>query len=446
MAKIEAIGFDMDHTLALYNSEPLDRLAFREAKKKLVAWGYPKEVARISYDPSFVIRGLVVDRRRGNILKMDLHRYVARATHGTEPLRAEERDRLYRPRLVRISDASYRPVDSPFSLPEIDLYAQLVDLADRRGEGPQIYRILYDDVRRAFDTSHADGSIKQVIAQNPGRFLLPDPALPETLDRFRRHGYRIFLLTNSESHYTALVLDHLLTAKPPARIHWSDYFDLVVVRANKPGYFLRRTQAEPIEDGFGLHGSRGKVWSGGGVRDLERRLGARGDRILYFGDHTYGDILKSKKVCQWRTAMIVHEMEREIGIVERLAIPARTLRRHLAARDRLETVADYLDRRVTGNGRARASVTPYEAQRLLPRVRSRIERLEGAIQKLETYCDHAQNATWGPTFRTERAPSYFASQVRAFACIYTGRVSNFLKYPVDRYFQAGSETLPHERL
>jgi 5'-nucleotidase len=87
MSGIGAIGFDMDHTLALYDPAPFEVLAFEEAKKKLLSAGYPKELKKLRYDASFVIRGLIVDKRRGNILKMDQHRYVARATHGTTPSR-----------------------------------------------------------------------------------------------------------------------------------------------------------------------------------------------------------------------------------------------------------------------------------------------------------------------------------------------------------------------
>ena len=42
MANIEAVGFDMDYTLAQYN-EAFDMLAFEGAKDKLVDMGYPSE-------------------------------------------------------------------------------------------------------------------------------------------------------------------------------------------------------------------------------------------------------------------------------------------------------------------------------------------------------------------------------------------------------------------
>ena len=43
-------------------------------------------------------------------------------------------------------------------------------------------------------------------------------------------------------------------------------------------------------------------------------IGASGDRVLYFGDHTYGDILRSKRSVGWRTAMIVPEVAAEAAV------------------------------------------------------------------------------------------------------------------------------------
>ena len=173
MSAVEAIGFDLDYTLALYKREPFEVLAFEEAKRKLLAQGYPAEIADLRYDGSFVIRGLIVDKKRGNILKMDQHRYVARACHGTAPMPDEERKRIYRTRPIRLSGNGYVPVDTPFSLPEIDLYAQLVDLMDRTRWRHRDYASLYDEVRAAVDRAHADGSIKDRVARDPGATCCP---------------------------------------------------------------------------------------------------------------------------------------------------------------------------------------------------------------------------------------------------------------------------------
>jgi 5'-nucleotidase len=447
MSTVQAIGFDMDHTLALYDREPFEQVAFEEAKRKLLAAGYPPDTARLRYDGTFVIRGLIVDKKRGNILKMDQHRYVAHASHGTRPLPDDVRKRIYQTRPIRLSGNDYVPVDTPFSLPEIDLYAQLVDLMDRVRWRRRDYRTLYDEVRSAADQAHADGSIKERIAKDPDRYLLPDPALPATLRRMKDHGYRLFLLTNSEAAYTSLVMDRLLSRSAPSRQSWTEFFDLIVVRANKPGFFRNRSRCVPIRLP-GVDGSRerGKAVTGGGVRDLERLLGCGGDRILYFGDHTYGDILKSKRVRLWRTAMVIQELEPEIETRERLAVYLEKIRKGIERREHLDLLRDGLDRTMRGDAPPRMSgLGRREAGRLRQGIDLQMAALEGAISRLEQEIERAHNPLWGPVFRTDHEPSHFAAQVREFACIYTSRVSNFLHYPASKYFQVYPEVMPHER-
>jgi len=51
LSAIDAIGFDMDYTLAQYQQPAFDNLAFEGAKRKLVdLLGYPKEVLDLQYD------------------------------------------------------------------------------------------------------------------------------------------------------------------------------------------------------------------------------------------------------------------------------------------------------------------------------------------------------------------------------------------------------------
>ncbi|MBM3285784.1 MAG: HAD-IG family 5'-nucleotidase [Candidatus Eisenbacteria bacterium] len=447
MSAVLAVGFDMDHTLALYRKRPFEELAFEKAKRKLLAAGYPSDVADLRYDASFVIRGLIVDKRRGNILKMDQHRYVAQAYHGTSRLPDEERKRLYQRSPIRLSGDSFMPIDTPFSLPEIDLYAQLVDLADRKRWRAHRYRTLYDEVRWAVDQAHADGSIKNEIAKDPGRFLVRDPSLPATLHRMKEHGYRLFLLTNSEASYTSLIMDRLLGGMIPSKRGWTEFFDLVVVRAGKPGFFRNRTVSMPTAlPGVRRASERLKAVAGGGVRDLERRIGCAGDRILYFGDHTYGDILKSKRVRMWRTAMVIQELEEELTARGRMAASIERLHRARERREQLDLVRDGLDRAARGDAPPQLpGLGRKRARDLRDRIDERLRILQREIDGLAGLIDRAHNIHWGPVFRTGHAPSHFAEQVQDFACIYTGRVSNFIHYPVAKYFHVLPEVMPHER-
>ena len=86
----------MDYTLAQYKAETFEALAYRSTLDKLVRYfGYPEFLLGLEFDCSYMTRGLVIDKRRGNILKVDRHKYVKVAQHGFAQLSREERLTAY---------------------------------------------------------------------------------------------------------------------------------------------------------------------------------------------------------------------------------------------------------------------------------------------------------------------------------------------------------------
>ncbi|MDP7032714.1 MAG: HAD-IG family 5'-nucleotidase [Gemmatimonadota bacterium] len=452
MGSLGAIGFDLDHTLAHYRVQEVDELAFRITQKKLVEKrGYPEEVLRIPYNPLFVVRGLVIDRKRGNILKMDYHNYVTRAYHGSRLLDEADRKRIYRMRRLRLSSDAYISVDTLFHMPEAYLYLALVDHFESRGSTPD-FEAIYADVRAMIDEAHADGSIKQEIRADPAHYIAPDPMLGRVLAMFRDSSRKVFLLTNSEAYYTDVLLSFLLESNGGPS--WKSYFDLVVVDACKPGYFLNRDTPGRFLEGTGEPGS---VYSGGNVAHLEEQLGFAGDRILYWGDHTYGDILRSKKSVGWRTAMIIPELEAELATTDRISTDLHLLNEALTSRDRLdreENLTLQASERLAAMAEHSADSPDEVRKDLLLRlkrtrdhlaaVRAERVRLHREIAQRDDECQRAHNPFWGMLFRDGNEITRFGHQVRDFACIYTSRVSNLLNYPPDSYFRAPVNRLPHE--
>lgn len=94
MEKIQSVGFDMDYTLAEYTRD-FDLLAYDGAVRKLLDMGYPPAVAEFVYNPERYQRGLLIDKRRGNLIKLDRHKYVKVAYHGLDELSSAERKRTY---------------------------------------------------------------------------------------------------------------------------------------------------------------------------------------------------------------------------------------------------------------------------------------------------------------------------------------------------------------
>jgi hypothetical protein len=328
---------------------------------------------------------------------------------------------------------------------------------------------IYDDVRACVDKVHRDGSLKAVIMKDIDRYFMADQNLRPTLERFRALGKKLFLLTNSEYEYTDAVLEHLLGT---AEETWHDLFDLIICESGKPKFFQDGAQAQPIETGDPHHDFY--CFRRGNGAFIEEFLGHDGDEILYFGDHTYGDILRSKKTVGWRTAMVIFELEREIRINERrsylnleitdLMDRARDLRRD---RDQLNLLLRAMEHRATdpappvpswAQGFASRELKSYLAVSPTERSARRenlaqtlagldflVRQTVGRREVLDRRLREAHNHTWGRTFREGNEISRFGRQVKEFACIYTSRVANFLNYPGDFYFTGLEERMPHER-
>ena len=458
MTAIRAIGFDLDHTLAHYDPVPVEELGFDLTKKKLVEEkGYPQEILSLKYDPQWVIRGLVVDKKRGNILKMDYFNFVSRAYHGLTALRSDERRRAYRSDRIRLGHENYVSVDTLFHLPEVYLYAALVDYIERQdlGKAPD-YERLYQDVREMIDEAHRDGSLKSVITAHLDRTIRLDPEARTTLEEFRRSGKKLFLLTNSEWEYTDTLLRHILQRGRGAPAHWTDLFHVVIVEAGKPQFFLSSDAPEPVPQ---LQGTKLSALVGrrGSAAYLQRALGAAGEHVLYFGDHTYGDILQSKRVAGWRTAMIVPELDREITVTAEHAKDFDRLSRLSSERHQLEVEKAAIGRelrRLTlvlgepdGSDPARRSEIAERIQEIPEQTASLEKRgteLEREIATLRIKIDRAYNPRWGSLFREGNESSRFGHQLKDFACVYTSRVSNFLNYPWNYYFQSPVGYMPHD--
>lgn len=52
-------------------------------------------IADWQFDWRYMVRGLTIDKKRGNILKIDRHKYVKIAYHGFQELSRDERRALY---------------------------------------------------------------------------------------------------------------------------------------------------------------------------------------------------------------------------------------------------------------------------------------------------------------------------------------------------------------
>jgi 5'-nucleotidase len=462
LSQIEVVGFDMDYTLALYNQSKIEELSIRATLDKLVTnKGYPEAIRVLDYQPALGIRGLVVDRQHGNVFKPDRYGTPGRARHGLRILERAHRADLYQRQRTPLGHSRYAWIDSLFALPEAVLYVCLVEFFDAYDGPKPEYAKLWQDIRECIDLAHRDGSIKVTVAADMKAFIERDESLAETLHKFRSSGKRLFLLTNSAWDYTNPVMSYLLDGVLPAYPSWRNYFDVIVVSAAKPLFFTEENPFIELDaDGAPVAKAaangplqRGKVYSGGNVREFEERARARGDRVLFVGDHIYGDMLRSRKSSTWRTAMILQEMEHEISVHDQVA-PS------LARLDHLERQLRHLDAEISDKQLVLRSLQKLEeaessneevpaakrtVKELLDKLRAELRASVAEHTILETQLDAAFNPHWGPLFREGHEISKFGEQVEAYACVYTSRVSNFRFYSPNRHFRGPRDRMPHER-
>ena len=113
------VGFDMDYTLAIYRQERMDALSVELTVDRLIRRGYPRELKELVYDTRFPIRGLLVDKRYGHILKMDRYKVVHRGYHGMQRLDQKVMEELYHDKRIRPHTSRYHWIDTLFALSEV---------------------------------------------------------------------------------------------------------------------------------------------------------------------------------------------------------------------------------------------------------------------------------------------------------------------------------------
>jgi HAD superfamily 5'-nucleotidase-like hydrolase len=475
MAGIDWVGFDMDYTLAIYNQQEMDRLSIRATVEKLSTRGYPEEILRsIDYRIDFPIRGLLIDKRYGHILKMDRFKVVQKGYHGLRELGKDEIRALYQQKKIRPTTARYHWIDTLYALSEATMYTGIVDAHERRGLELDFAR-LFTDIRECIDEAHRDGTILDEVNSNLPRYVERDPLLAQTLHKLRSAGKKLFLLTNSRWAYTEKMMSYLLGGAMPEYPSFRHYFDVLIVAAAKPAFFqearpmLRREGAEVRPATLPLE--RGAVYEGGNLHDFEAALGVTGDRVLYVGDHIYGDILRSKKESAWRTAMIIQEMEAEVvaheACREQHKKSAELEQRREELEDQLrfyqqryKEIARKIDEEASkqnGSPRppgpaappARSANSAVEADRA--RVKRAVERVRGQLRQVDAEAGALEREIaqrfhpyWGSLLKEANETSSFGDQVEEYACVYTSRVSNLLAYSPLQYFRSPRDLLPHE--
>lgn len=448
LKKIKAIGFDMDYTLVRYQSEPFEQLAYGLFVQKLIALKrYPQEILKLKFDFSQAIRGLVIDKKRGNLLKLNLYGKIKSSSHGTIPHDYKERRGIYKGKFIDLNDSNYSCIDTTFSIAQAVLYAQLVNLKDLSESSGNFlypsYQNLFEDLLEVVDLTHRDDSLKGEVRKNPERYVIQDENTVQLLQRFREFGKKLFLITNSDFSYTNFVMEYSFGPYLKKQ-KWYDLFESVITLAAKPHFFTHPTpfltidkNKETMTNTFGPL-TPFSIYQGGNAHKLQEDFNLRPEEILYMGDHIYGDVLSLKKASGWRTALVIEELSEEIQGVKNSQELNEEIHRLMQEKSLLEQELNlWRDKEKEEREKSKSEIA---------RIFKDIDQIDSFLAEKLGKINHYFNSTWGEMMRSGSDESYFAGQVAKYACLYMAKVSDLIEYSPYSYFRPLKRYLPHEIL
>nr|XP_046231533.1 5'-nucleotidase, cytosolic II, like 1 [Scatophagus argus] len=443
LENIKCYGFDMDYTMAMYKSPDYESLGFELIRDRMVSIGYPHELLRYTYDPSFPTRGLVIDTTYGNLLKVDSNGNILVCSHGFHFLKGADIHKYYPNKFIQRDDTErFYILNTLFNLSETYLYSCLVDFFTRctrytnilkgyqHGDLFMSYRSMFQDVRDAMDFIHDTGILKERTLKNLEKYVVNDPNLPVLLTRIKEVA-KVFLATNSDYNYTEAIMKYLLESNAKSgspKKSWRSFFDLIVVDTRKPLFFAEGTVLRQVDTDTGKLRigtytgdlQHGTVYSGGSSDIVCDLLGVKGKDILYVGDHIFGDILKSKKRQGWKTFLVVPELAKELQVWEE--------KKNLF--EELKCLDIFL-------------AEQYKHMDSSSRVSIDIGTIQMRMKVL-TYRMDMSYGQMGSLLRSGSRQTLFASQLMRYADLYSSTCMNLLHYPFNYLFMAPPVLMPHE--
>ena len=153
---------------------------------------------------------------------------------------------------------------------------------------------------------------------------------------------------------------------------------------------------------------------------------AKGRDVLYFGDHIHGDVIRSKKLCGWRTFLIVPEIAQEITI-------------WVEEKKKFDQL-DMLNSELTDCYLDLDSAKDVDSEDL----NVKIKELKKSMREVSHDID-IMYGKFGSLFRSGSRQTFFAAQTVRYADLYAASFINLINYPFSYYFQAPHALMPHEQ-
>ncbi len=434
----------MDHTLVRYNTKKFEELTYEHVIKKLIIEkNYPEEILNLKYDFDKVIRGLVLDSKNGDVLKLNQFGKIRFKAHGTKRISYQDLKNQHQDKYIDHRLAHYFYIDSGFSVAEALLFSQLVDLKDGNlFKTLPSYQKIAEDVRFCTNESHSDQSLKGAVEKNIKNYIIQDSNIAKGLERFKAHGKKLFLLTNSFYEYTKLLLDYTILPFLSNHKHWIDLFEVIITGGDKPRFFYDNIPFLKIDPKTNFMTndkqdiSKG-VYQGGNARTFTKSMNLNEEDILYIGDHIYGDVVRLKQECNWRTGLVVEELSNELDTLSKVNPLNSEVEKLMKKKQPLE---DQLVDITTERMETGTNTSENEFKTLQNQISKIDLKIRENIQNIQL----SFNSHWGEIMRVGNEESFFARQVIRYSCIYMPRLSDFLNISPRSYLRSIRRKMPHE--
>jgi hypothetical protein len=241
------------------------------------------------------------------------------------------------------------------------------------------------------------------------------------------------------------LMNHCFTPYLEEHEHWWELFELTVTLSQKPAFFTGKNHFLKVDlDNGTMTNISGeltpkKIYQGGNAEKMQKDLGLDGEEILYIGDHIFGDIVSLKRSCNWRTALVVEELQQELE----------SLIKGTSIQDEITTLMqqkEIFENELDGLYAMEFEMGNAIDKKTIKGKLDQIQNLDHQISdKIKAY-QGLYNPLWGELMRAGQEESRFAGQVEKYACIYMSKIADFSGYSPRKYYRPPKRYLPHEEI
>mmetsp|Transcript_8687 Transcript_8687/g.11291 ORF Transcript_8687/g.11291 Transcript_8687/m.11291 type:complete len:455 (+) Transcript_8687:574-1938(+) len=396
------------------------------------------------FDKNFAVRGLVCEKEKGLLFKLDANNRIAKGSvfFARQRLTDEEMVKEFGSRHLS-HDYVTRKLKK---IPDLFTLAEACLLSDAcqyflENNIPFHPGAVTEDVNMAIRYVHKSETMHKEVMSNMDKYYHPTPYLADMLQQLRKKK-KTFLMSNSSFEYINTGMTHLVGS------NWLELFDVVVASSQKPNFFTGRTLFRKMtvdREGNSLRYKAkwdtvskfkpGSAYIKGNVKDFLRFTGWQNSNILYIGDNLSADLVEPARINGWYTGAIIRELENEIKKQGTEEYQVLTIRLQLVE----ETM-----RRLQWAEWDRAEGDPEEI-RMLPERNTVLLELESERTLIQSKMNNILSPNFGSVFTADNgAATNFASSVHEYVDLYTSRLENFKDYNDDYRFIPRRRGLPHE--